>query len=134
MVDAALLMEALSKRFGGKFTLREGVCSLGNSQHQEVVVIEMPAGEGSVLLHCMMRVPGIGPQAWRQILEMNLPSAMNPGGWLALDNVGELRLCSLMPKMVLSEVVFCDWVAGFMKAALEMRDRLTLFLSPCRLT
>ncbi|WP_124384613.1 CesT family type III secretion system chaperone [Pseudomonas sp. R5-89-07] len=124
MAGDEVLMAALSQRYRGAFSLQEGVCVLGNAQHQETVVIEMPVGDGSVLLHCRMERACTGPQAWRQILEMNFPRAAHTGCWLALDELGELRLCSLMPKRVLNELIFCDWVSGFMKSALDMRDLL----------
>ncbi|MCS3415915.1 hypothetical protein M2399_000087 [Pseudomonas sp. BIGb0450] len=124
MEASNLLMAALSKRFGGNFSLQDGVCALADARQQEAVIIEMPKNAASVTLHCTMGLSDLSPLGCRRMLEMNFQQGRSAGCWLALDEAGLLRLCSQMSMKALDEVIFCDWVSGFTKVAVELRDQL----------
>jgi hypothetical protein len=113
MANPTPLIEALGAQLGTALMLENGVCALFD-EDREVVIIEIPSAGDLVNLHCKLATH-TSPDHHQRLLRLNFDSAAMRGCWLALDDRGDVRLCSQLPLALLSELTFVHWVQGFVK-------------------
>lgn len=113
MASPESLIEGLARHFGTSLKLENGVCALF-AQDKEVAIIEIPTSGDVAILHCYLSVSP-SPHLYEQMLRMNFDLADLHGCWLSLDEKKDVRLCTQLPLSQLSEMLFVQWVLGFIQ-------------------
>lgn len=127
------LLDDFGRRQGISLSLDEGVCALQDAQGQEAVVLELPAGSDSLLLHCQLFAPGIQAEqlaTWRLLMKLNFEMNAMRGCWLALDEEEQVRLCYQQSLEGLTPATFTALLLAFMQQAREARALLPEMVAP----
>lgn len=126
------LLDDFGARQGVRLRLENGVCALQDLQGQEAVVLELPPGSDTLLLHCQLFAPAqLAEQltTWRLMMKLNFEMNAMRGCWLALDDEEQVRLCYQHALAGLSPAVFTPLLQAFMQQAREARGLLPEILA-----
>ncbi|WP_312117826.1 type III secretion system chaperone [Kosakonia cowanii] len=121
------LLDDFGRRQGISLTLDNGVCALQDEQGQEAVVLELPPGSDTLLLHCQLfAATQLAEQltTWRLLMKLNFEMHAMRGCWLALDEEEQVRLCYQQPLADLTPATFSALMLAFMQQAREARALL----------
>jgi len=126
------LLNDFGRRQGISLTIDNGVCAMQDEQGQEAVVLELPAGSDTLLLHCQLFSSTLLTEqlaTWRLLMKLNFDMHAMRGCWLALDEEEQMRLCYQQPLTSLTPATFSALMLAFIQQAGEMRRLLPEIVS-----
>lgn len=121
------LLDDFGRRQGISLSLDKGVCALQDETGQEAVILELPSGSDTLLLHCQLfAATALAEQltTWRLLMKLNFAMHAMRGCWLALDDEEQVRLCYQQPLEGLTPATFSALMLAFMQQAREARALL----------
>lgn len=121
------LLDDFGRRQGISLTIDNGVCAMQDEQGQEAVILELPAGSDTLLLHCQLFASALLTDqltTWRLLMKLNFEMQAMRGCWLALDEEEQVRLCYQQPLAALTPATFSALMLAFMQQAREARALL----------
>ncbi|MEB7539523.1 type III secretion system chaperone [Pantoea anthophila] len=126
------LLDDFGRRQGIALTLDNGVCALQDEQGREAVVLELPPGSDTLLLHCQLFASArLAAQlvTWQRLMKLNFDMYAMRGCWLALDEEEQMRLCYHQPLAGLTPAAFNALMLAFIHQAQEVRTLLPEMLA-----
>ncbi|WP_288478342.1 type III secretion system chaperone [uncultured Pantoea sp.] len=118
------LLDDFGRRQGISLTVDNGVCAMQDEQGQEAVILELPAGSDTLLLHCQLFASALLTDqltTWRLLMKLNFEMQAMRGCWLALDEEEQMRICYQQPLAGLTPATFSALMLAFIQQAREMR-------------
>ncbi|MFB6324882.1 type III secretion system chaperone [Pantoea deleyi] len=118
------LLDDFGRRQGISLTIDNGVCAMQDEQGQEAVILELPAGSDTLLLHCQLFASALLTDqltTWRLLMKLNFEMQAMRGCWLALDEEEQMRICYQQPLAGLTPATFSALMLAFIQQAREMR-------------
>lgn len=118
------LLDDFGRRQGISLTIDNGVCAMQDEQGQEAVILELPAGSDTLLLHCQLFASALLTDqltTWRLLMKLNFEMQAMRGCWLALDEEEQMRICYQQPLAGLTPATFSTLMLAFIQQAREMR-------------
>lgn len=118
------LLQHFGKRAGAALELQDGVCALYDPEGRQAAVVEAHGETDTVIVHCRLMDfrEQSDPQLLQQMLMLNFEISAMRGTWLALDDEGLLRLCTIYALANASEQSFSDLLEGFVAHVAEVRS------------
>lgn len=121
------LLDDFGRRQGISLSIDKGVCALQDEKGQEAVVLELPPGSDTLLLHCQLFASAMLAEqltTWRLLMKLNFEMHAMRGCWLALDEEDQVRLCYQQPLAGLTPATFSALMLAFIQQAREARALL----------
>lgn len=118
------LLDDFGRRQGISLTIDNGVCAMQDEQGKEAVILELPAGSDTLLLHCQLFASALLTDqltTWRLLMKLNFEMQAMRGCWLALDEEEQMRICYQQPLAGLTPATFSALMLAFIQQAREMR-------------
>ncbi|MDW6001973.1 type III secretion system chaperone [Vibrio mangrovi] len=122
-LKANQLIQHFGQTINASLSLKDGVCALFDTNHQETAIVEVPDFSDNIIFHCSLLKlpPEVTPQAMRKMLLLNFEISAMQGCWLAIDENDQLCLCHVLPLDKTNEQHFTDTLVGFIEQVKDVR-------------
>jgi hypothetical protein len=122
-IKANKLIQHFGQTINASLSLKDGVCALYNTNHQETAIVEVPDFSDNIIFHCSLLKlsPDTAPQVLRKILLLNFEISAMQGCWLAIDEDDNLCLCHVIALDKTDEQHFTDTLTGFIEQTKDVR-------------
>lgn len=121
------LLDEFGRRQGISLSIDQGVCALQDEQGQEALILELPPGSNTLLMHCQLFGAAMLAEqltTWRLLMKLNFEMHAMRGCWLALDDEEQVRLCYQQALEGLTPASFSALMLAFIQQAREARALL----------